>query len=234
MQRLFYVSWLLSVGCLLLSLGAAANPKIQISFPDFRPYSYIENGEQMGVCPQIAKQVFRHDFDIQVNNYPWRRAQKLLEHGKLDALVCLLKNKSREQRFIFSEPIFSINMVLITHKQSKIKVSKVSDLKKYNGVTVRGDSSRPLYDPQKLHLLTDIKSVLRFIAFNRAEIGFLPERMYDSHFEQLSDEVKKMLKKNVISSKPVFIAFSKQGDFTTELNKINGKIAQLKKLQGAY
>lgn len=71
-----------------------AKPQRVTIFADdaYPPYSYAENGRAVGIYPEIlrAADVLMTEFEIELQPIPWRRGLKLLEAGRIFALLPLL------------------------------------------------------------------------------------------------------------------------------------------------
>jgi polar amino acid transport system substrate-binding protein len=108
-----------TLACLLvtlaLALAAAAaagaeERRITVVYTEWYPYTYEENGRARGfeietVQGVLARMDIRGDF----RRLPWKRCLKMLEEGRADALVSLLKTPGREAYTIFPPESVSVS-----------------------------------------------------------------------------------------------------------------------------
>lgn len=75
----------------LISTSLYAKPISVTIFTDdsYPPYSYAENGQAMGIYPDIVRSAdtLMAEFEIVLQPTPWRRGLKLLEAGRIFALL---------------------------------------------------------------------------------------------------------------------------------------------------
>jgi polar amino acid transport system substrate-binding protein len=62
-----------------------------------------------------------------LKQYPWLRAMDAAERGE-GIIYGIYKNKEREQKFIFSEPIFADTIWLVTRCDKQFRFHRISDL----------------------------------------------------------------------------------------------------------
>lgn len=78
----------------LISTSLYAKPISVTIFTDdsYPPYSYAENGQAMGIYPDIVRSAdtLMEEFEIVLQPTPWRRGLKLLEAGRIFALLPLI------------------------------------------------------------------------------------------------------------------------------------------------
>ncbi|TQQ19576.1 amino acid ABC transporter substrate-binding protein [Vibrio cholerae] len=82
---------LLFASLCLMSTCLHAKPQRVTIFADdaYPPYSYVENGRAVGIYPEIlrAADVLMTEFEVELQPIPWRRGLKLLEAGRIFALL---------------------------------------------------------------------------------------------------------------------------------------------------
>ncbi|RED51451.1 substrate-binding periplasmic protein [Aestuariispira insulae] len=127
------VRWLIIISALVQICGhgitARAEP-IQLATGDYEPFTGpdLENG---GVLTEIVQTVFEAmGRDSTVSFYPWQRAITTTQEGAFHATFPFLKNKEREQKFLFSDPIVSW--------ESKIFIRKDTDIRYQNPESLTG------------------------------------------------------------------------------------------------
>ncbi len=117
---------------LLASVLAYATPvgvraqEISISYnSDWPPYSHGLRGEVAGILPRLLDELIgmRLGYAVRHNGAPWKRAQRLVEQGKLDAFVTVpttarLKYAKRSASIVYSmEMLASVKRFGEAHKK---------------------------------------------------------------------------------------------------------------------
>ena len=76
-------------GAAVMGGDAAAAQTLRFCFNEWRPYSYVENGEPRGISLEIARQAAaRAGFDATFEQLPWNRCLDAVESGKdMDAVI---------------------------------------------------------------------------------------------------------------------------------------------------
>jgi len=81
---------------------------------DWAPF-YSSELKEDGVVTVIAKEAFkRAGYDASIRFVPWRRALSLVESGEYDAVMGAYYNDERAQKYIYSEPMFDVEVGLVT------------------------------------------------------------------------------------------------------------------------
>ncbi len=108
------------------TLRANEQPLHIVSFEDFAPLSYLEEGKVVGVYNDIAKEAFlRAGYSINISLVPWKRGLSEIEKGTAIAMLGPFYNEQRAgfSRFILSAPLFEISSSFFTVKDSDLYTS---------------------------------------------------------------------------------------------------------------
>ncbi|KJY84037.1 ABC transporter substrate-binding protein [Vibrio galatheae] len=105
----------------------------------YPPYSYLENGEQKGIYPEILRAVFAKmpDYVVTITLLPWRRGLKMLEVGEGFALFPpYYYSDKRAYISPYSDPILEEEVVVYCNpnKVASRKLSQWPD--GYFGLTI--------------------------------------------------------------------------------------------------
>jgi ABC-type amino acid transport substrate-binding protein len=192
-----------------------------MSFPEFPPYASFEDGVAKGKCVEFVKNKLGKKYNLKFKSFPWTRAISSLKSGAIDSIGCLSFSEKRKAFAIFSDPIFKINVLVIKKRGNPLKVNSVSDLKKYEGVVVRGDSSAEYYFANRLHQVATVKSLLKFLLMERATVGVLPEEIFNENIIFFSNLQQSQLTTRTLYSEDVYMVISKKSHFKNEIKEIN-------------
>ena len=117
------------VGLLLLALTTTGLQAREIAMltVEWAPHYGSELPEQ-GLTTAIVKAAFKAGgHDSAVDFIPWARALKEVEEGKADIVMGAYHNKEREEIYIFSDPIYFLELGLIA--RPGLGVSRYDDLR---------------------------------------------------------------------------------------------------------
>jgi len=119
---------------------------LTISTGEWQPW-VSETLRKDGVAIDIVKTIFKsQSIDTEISFYPWKRSFDLAKKGKFDASAIWFKTEEREKDFLYSNPIFSTQNVIIYKKGKKIKFSNFDDLKTYKIALTRSYSYGKMID----------------------------------------------------------------------------------------
>ena len=98
--------------------------------PQFIPYEFFDSdGQYKGIAADYIKLISeRTGINIELKkDITWAEAYEQAVEKKLDGLPCVTKTKEREQYFLYSEPYYSFQRVIIV-KDSNNSVANLEDL----------------------------------------------------------------------------------------------------------
>lgn len=123
------------------------HPTIQLGVdPDFIPYEFIDSdGQYKGISAdylQLLSEKTGLNFSV-VPDKTWPEAYEMGVEKKVDILPCISKTEERQQYFLFSDPYFSFQRVIIVQEDNET-IQNLDDLK-YTSVSVQENSSHHSY-----------------------------------------------------------------------------------------
>lgn len=144
---LFRRSSLLALLLLALASNALQARDISMLTVEWAPHYGSELPEQ-GLTTAIVKAAFKAGgHSSSVDFIPWARALKEVEEGKADIVMGAYHNKEREQTYIFSDPIYFLELGLITRPGLGInRYEKLQDLTPYSIGITRGFANSEEFD----------------------------------------------------------------------------------------
>ena len=105
--------FLLAILLVFTLVPAAQAREISMLTVEWAPHYGSELPEE-GLTTAIVKAAFRAGGHVsEVDFIPWTRALKEVEEGKADIVMGAYRNKEREQTYIFSDPIYFLQLGLI-------------------------------------------------------------------------------------------------------------------------
>ncbi len=128
----FALIMLFWLGSIQLCAGQPTNvsqPLTVLLDDAYPPYSWQEGGESHGFYTRLAEMLFRRagiPFEIQL--YPWKRALSLVDRRKA-ALAGIYETPERRQRYHFSEPWFSEEVMVYVRREHGFHFEKIKDLR---------------------------------------------------------------------------------------------------------
>jgi len=91
---------------------------------NFKPFSYVENGELKGFNIDLLKAMentpYFDYYEIEVKPMEFSEALEELKRGEIDAIFGVAKTPEREEYMDFSLPYFNITFAIFSHKGSSI------------------------------------------------------------------------------------------------------------------
>ena len=187
----------------------------------------MEDGVKKGICVDMMNEVFAKHFTLEISELPWKRALAGLDSGAVDLIPCIVKSSDRERYAFFSDPIADVSFVFLTHKNSQIKVTQLSDVKEFSAATFQGDSIYEIYDPKNLTQVANVPALLQFIARERAEIAVVSRILFETPYRELSSLDKdKLTIMDFTFHLKAYLAVSKRSELGADMALINELVNQ--------
>jgi len=112
--------------------------RVSLTYLNYPPFC-DETLSNEGPISEIITEAFKHEgYSVQLEQLPWARALKWTKQGKYDGIFTAWYRKSREEFFLYSDPLPKNELVLFKRKDSKINFQHYSELKPYTIGVVRG------------------------------------------------------------------------------------------------
>ena len=198
-----------------------AKKDLVMAFPEFPPYAYFSNGKAKGKCVDLVKTKLGSKYNLIFKSFPWPRVISNLKSGEIDSIGCLSFSAKRKSFSIYSDPIFKINILALKKRGNLVKINTIEDLKKYEGVVVRGDKASEYFSSNSLHQVSSVKSFLQFIILGRATVGILPEEVYNEGLASFSNLEQSQLNSRVLFREDIYLVISKKSIFKNDIKEIN-------------
>lgn len=225
------VCWAVSVS----NLNAEIK-NIDIICDDWPPYQMVEDHQLSGFSTRIVKIVFER-MKVTINSikvYPWKRAIKMVETGKTDALFSANYTKNRtEFAFYPDEKIVDSPWVMWVREEDGFKFESFDDLLGKKIGIVRGYSYTPefwefLKKHNNYYEITNDEQ--NFKKLNVGRVDFVPAELGNGLYL-----VKKLdlsgiipLRKNPLKSDGLYIIFNKTNVSKSFVDTFSNELKQLK------
>ena len=113
------VQWLiiLMMG-MVLGLTNVHAREFLVVYEGWAPFEYEENGQSKGIDIDIANVIFtKLGITPKYQDLPWKRAEKVVQDGKADAVLSTSKKPEREVFLIYPEEEFWVSeFIFLTNK----------------------------------------------------------------------------------------------------------------------
>lgn len=137
---------ILIILCLLLVEATycwSATPPLIISgHPNYPPHMWQQDGELVGIGPNLAKTVCRElgiPFEFKVVN-SWNRVQELAQNGKVDLLVGIYSNEERRCYLNYTAAYMQDPTCIFINRNHPFQFSDKNDLIGKRGIAIFGES----------------------------------------------------------------------------------------------
>ena len=164
--------------------------EIRIVTADIQPFSYSQDGQHVGVGPDIVKEICtRLSIDTPSAVYPWARAVSMSTEP--DTIIYpFSRTPSREQHYVWVGPIYSDNLVFLTATSQTTQFTSHDDFKHVKSIGVIR-SSAPHQRLIKLgytniDVVTDEKNNALKLAANRISAWYASELITQHVLRQLN------------------------------------------------
>jgi len=118
-----------------LGINAWAEPPIRLGVGDWPPY-LSEDLKHQGVVAHIITEVFSQaGHKVEITFYPWARAYKEAQKGRLDGTGVWLKKPEREIDFYYTDPVLEEQHVIFHLKSYPFEWKTIEDLQ---GIQIGG------------------------------------------------------------------------------------------------
>ncbi len=119
---------------------------VHISTGEYPP-RFSEDMDNQGIICHIVREAFALEgIQVKFTFYPWIRALKMVQSGKMDGSILWQKNPEREQYLYFSDPIIEGRWMLFYLKDHPIDWETFKDLETLTIGTVRGYTYGQTFD----------------------------------------------------------------------------------------
>ena len=136
----FIISLVLFLTCILVA-GPVSGQTIKVVTEEYPPYNYSENGNVLGFCTDVVKEVLkRANIDYSIHSYPWSKSYEMAQSQPDVLIYSIGRNVEREPLFKWVEVIARTEVYFYKLKSRiDIKINTFDDIKKYKIGAVRDD-----------------------------------------------------------------------------------------------
>ncbi len=234
--------------CLLLSFfihGHAIAETYSFAGASFPLLLETQNGQVKGLGADIAREILSamgHQIEIQL--YPWKRAQLMVRRGEADVLIATYKTPEREEFLDFTENHIYQDL-MVFHRKLNRPIRWNGDYTTLKGKKIGvilgwsyGDEFDQIRDELKLQEVTSVNAVFQMLLLDRVDLTATNARHAWIAINRLEikDQVECILPP--IKRTNVYYGFSKKKNlkelriqFDLELQKMikSGRLTRLKK-----
>ena len=142
---------------------------------NYKPYNYVENNQLKGISVDLLKLMWKDMgySEQKINVFPWSRGYKFLQTKTNSVLFGTARTEERENLFKWVCPITSNKYVLISKKESKIKINTLDDARKYIIGSIRDDIAEQFllnYNFNKIKSVNNIIQNLKKLNAGRIDL----------------------------------------------------------------
>lgn len=125
---------------LMLLCGLAANPaaaELRFYTEDYRPFSYLENGQPSGMAVAVVEALIQRTGDsARIELVPWTRGYHKVRQQADTALFSTVRTAQREGEFQWVGPIAHGHTRFYSYKDAGIRVASLSDVARLGTLAV--------------------------------------------------------------------------------------------------
>lgn len=248
-----YFKTLVLIVCVIgLAVTSYAERKLVVVGESFPPFEFMKDGKAVGVDVDIATTIFKEmNIDVEVKILPWKRAWKMIETGKADAVFSTSRKDKRKPFLYYPEENMWVSEYVF-FKQGEVgetmSIGYQDALKnKYTVGVIRGNSYHdsfwnafPNQPDGSLNAMLE-EAVDADINFQKLAKGrmdlFIIDKIVGLYLVRINDLQDKIIYSNqVLFSKGYPMPFAKKSNYP-EIDKIaqqfEQKLIEIKK-NGEY
>ena len=189
--------------------------KVMMVTTPWEPF-FSENLPKGGVITEIATAAFaRQGHQSNIAWYPWVRALKIVEYGSADVVMGAYYSKERAKNYLYSDPIFDIEVGLMALKELGVDSYKtLQDLKPHTVGVMRGWVYTEEFDNADFlnkHLIINQITAVRMLFAKRIEMLAASVAVFHHEVSLLKDQtvVDTVVLKPLLGTKQLFLLFNK-------------------------
>jgi len=225
----FGLQWLEVILLSVFSFNSYANVEVSITIDNYPPY-VDENAENLGLITGIVQRAFlQQEIKSTINFKPWLEAESAVDNDKSISFMWH-KNNERQRKWIFSQPIYRSDVVIVATKESRFHWERYDQLRNYRLGIARGQSYGEKFNQIQPYLdlresISDYVNLKKLVA--RELDGIIVEKLEAEYLlsffnERQRNSVEYILKPQ-LSSEPTYLVcsktYSKCFDIINKFNK---------------
>jgi ABC-type amino acid transport substrate-binding protein len=118
--------------CLTSSASAQSIDDLIIITEEYPPLNFSEDGIRRGIATDLLVEMLGASGSLKshkdIASLPWARGYRILQHNSNILLYSMTRTAERENQFKWVGPIISSEIVLLAHRQSKIKIDDLQQI----------------------------------------------------------------------------------------------------------
>jgi polar amino acid transport system substrate-binding protein len=169
------------LGAVAIAEDAAVGKPVRLVFAaELVPLSFEENGAVSGIFIDVAREVIEHrlgrQLDLQI--YPWERAQQMVRHGDADGFITIATKARREYANCGRIPVLRAPLHPLVgignSRRAEIEAAKnLADLKPFQIVSYLGNGwAKQNLEGYNVFYAADFQASLRGLALGRGDLAF--------------------------------------------------------------
>ncbi len=222
--------------CLIFVGVSPAHPKelrVATEDSDYYPFYFMKEGRYMGATVEIIQKIAGSlGYEVTFHKYPWSRALKYVETGRLDMMIQCFRTPERSEKMIFADgPTLSEANHLFVKKGSDISfASNLKDMTGYKFGAVRNYSYGNAFDNADYlgaYRTNGEKILIKMLIGKRFDIAIGSAPSIIKHAKELKVSDQIVFLEPPVEKTPAYMAFSKKmtnvhaivREFSEELKK---------------
>ena len=192
------------------------------------------SGRNKGIGAELATKIMSNlGHDIEIQMYPWKRAQRMVKNGQADVLIGPYKTQKREEFFDFNTYHFYQDYMIFYSRVNETFTwnGELSALRKFNIGLMAGWVYGDKFDNYKSQLSTvtlySFKSCFGMLLKKRIDLCALNQRNAQQYLSTNKERNKFKKIATPISSTKGFYGFSKQKDLQDLRRKFDQELKRL-------
>lgn len=160
--------------------GNPPKPVRLVFAAELAPLSFEEKGDVHGIFIDIAREAIEHRLarPLQLQIYPWERAQQMVRHGDADGFITIATKARREYADcgripVLRAPLHPLVRVDNPRKEAIAAATNLAGLKSFEIVSYLGNGwAKQNLDGFNVYYASDFQSSLRGLALGRGDLAF--------------------------------------------------------------
>lgn len=210
------LSYTLFLSFLFTSINISAKDKITLSVDNYPPYIDARKNNK-GKLAKVVTDIFKmQGYNVNYKFMSWPETEIAITEGNSFSFMWY-KTEQRTKNWIFSDPITSLNTSFLYRKNTKLKLERIDQLRRYAIGITKGYSYGDYFDAYKPQLklvssISDYEGIKKLLA-GETDLLLIEPLVAKSLLEDwFSDEVNntKLSYVNYLSNQPIYLVCSQQ------------------------
>lgn len=230
------VGWVLKIPNLTKTTQPISSKKLKlVTGNDYAPFA-DETLMKGGMITDIVRMTFNAmGYSPVIEFWTWSYGYKATKEGLFSATFPYLKNKEREQDFLYSKPLFEILIFPFVRKESRLRYQELSDLK---GLTLCRPEGYYIHDIKeliaknliKLERPKELETCFNMLVNDKVDVVPVNEFSGKNMIVEmgLSQHIKMLDEKEISIESTLHVIFPKRGRYSRVLqHKFDRSISEL-------